>query len=446
MKIRDALRISLKNIRVHRKRNLLVAVVMGVIFGLIFAIHLWFQGLENTYVDFAGRATDGKVIVRATNDQNEVAVEQEAILATRQEIIEDIETYGGEVISGAEELGMFGSVVLSEEIMAGAIEVDPAKVPEGYMPILASQLLGEQLLERTFSTDGRKLTQKQSDYSQYRDELIGKAFTDKTGAKYFVVGLTSGNFGVRNLSFKLLEKDNDNLLNPVLELVATPNGMPVIIDNGKRESWMVGKQQNDSLINRLDDLQQNTEVVFAAFPDDKSVYEYFRNGKGSFINVDFSGRTYAVSIVAGMSPEVQYLMRGIKIVIWGITIALGLVAAVVVIFTSIRLIDQDRKNIALYYSLGSTTGQIRAIYLCYFLELIIGAAVLAFGLASLLVLIFSFANQELLTIQAELGFNLVDIIGVVWYGINVDIFMVMMFMLLMAPVCIIVNEARLRRE
>ena len=332
MKIRDALRISLKNIRVHRKRNLLVAVVMGVIFGLIFAIHLWFQGLENTYVDFAGRATDGKVIVRATNDQNEVAVEQEAILATRQEIIEDIETYGGEVISGAEELGMFGSVVLSEEIMAGAIEVDPAKVPEGYMPILASQLLGEQLLERTFSTDGRKLTQKQSDYSQYRDELIGKAFTDKTGAKYFVVGLTSGNFGVRNLSFKLLEKDNDNLLNPVLELVATPNGMPVIIDNGKRESWMVGKQQNDSLIDRLDDLQQNTEVVFAAFPDDKSVYEYFRNGKGSFINVDFSGRTYAVSIVAGMSPEVQYLMRGIKIVIWGITIALGLVAAVVVFY------------------------------------------------------------------------------------------------------------------
>lgn len=42
------------------------------------------------------------------------------------------------------------------------------------------------------------------------------------------------------------------------------------------------------------------------------------------------------------------------------------------ISTSVRLVDQDRRNIALYYSLGATSGQVRRIYLCYFLELMIG--------------------------------------------------------------------------
>ncbi len=144
-----------------------------------------------------------------------------------------------------------------------------------------------------------------------------------------------------------------------------------------------------------------------------------------------------------MSPESAYILKIIKMVANIAYVVLGIIAAIVVIFTSIRLIDQDRHNIALHYSLGATTGQVRIIYLCYFLELMIGAAIFAFVFANIIVLSFSALNQEMLGIQAMLGFNQMIYESVWWYGMNLMTLMIFVAMLIMAPLCILVNRKRL---
>ena len=63
MQIKDILHISTKNIRIYFKRNLIIMAVMGIIFGLILTINLWFQGMENAYMKLASQITDGKVII-----------------------------------------------------------------------------------------------------------------------------------------------------------------------------------------------------------------------------------------------------------------------------------------------------------------------------------------------------------------------------------------------
>ena len=141
----------------------------------------------------------------------------------------------------------------------------------------------------------------------------------------------------------------------------------------------------------------------------------------------------------------MYIIKSIKLVINIASIALGLIAAIVVVFTSIRLVDQDERNIALYYSLGATTGQVRMIYLFYFLELMIGAAILAFCMASALVAAFSAFNQELIDIQSALGFNLATASGEIWYGVNASTFIIVIAMLVMSFVCMIVNNKRLKQ-
>lgn len=70
MKLKDVLRIGWRDVRAHPKQSFLVMGVMGVIFGLIFTVNLWLQGLENTYIQQAGWATDGRVIVMATAEMN----------------------------------------------------------------------------------------------------------------------------------------------------------------------------------------------------------------------------------------------------------------------------------------------------------------------------------------------------------------------------------------
>ena len=316
------------------------------------------------------------------------------------------------------------------------------KVPADAAPVLVSTFLGEQLLGKSFPSEYTDATQKQKDYEEYCSEIIGKTFTDTYGAKYYVVGLNSGNFHVGNLSFKQLERNNNNMLNPLLEFIATPEGVPIVIDNGKSENWQKGESAS---LENLTGIKTETESLIAVFDDNASAYDYFQHSRGRFINVDLPNREYSVNIVAGVSPETIYIMKNIKLVINIASITLGLIAAIVVVFTSIRLVDQDERNIALYYSLGTTTGQVRMIYLFYFLELMIGAAILAFFMASALVMTFSVLNQELIDIQSALGFNLATASGGIWYGVNASTFIIVIAMLAMSFVCMVVNNKRLKQ-
>lgn len=443
MRIKDVLHISLKNIRIYFKRNLIIMAVMGVIFGIVLAINLWFQGMENSYTELANQSTEGRVIIEATNSMEGMILDDALPKTTRQEMSEDIEAHGGKVLGDAEKFGLFGSVVLSKELVENRIMVDIEKAPADAAPVLVSTFLGEQLLGKSFPAEYTNAVRKQKDYKEYQDKLIGKTFTDAYGAKYYVVGLNSGNFHVDNLSFNQLEQGSNNILNPVLAFVATPNGSPIVIDNGKSESWQKGEKIS---LEDIVGIKTESESLIAVFDDSKSAYEYFQHGKGRFMNVDLPNRTYLVIIVAGMSPETMYIMENMNFVINIVSVALGLIAAIVVVFTSIRLVDQDRQNVALYYSLGATTRQVRTIYLFYFLELMIGAAILAFCSASVIVLAFSFLNQEILGIQSALGFNLVATPGEIWYAVNAGTFVIIVAMLTVSFICIAINNKRLAKE
>ena len=417
--------------------------VMGVIFGIVLAINLWFQGMENSYTELANQSTEGRVIIEATNSMEGMIIDDALPKTTRQEMTEDIEAHGGKVLGDAEKFGLFGSVVLSKELVENRIMVDMEEVPVDAAPVLVSTFLGEQLLGKSFPAEYTNAVRKQKDYKEYQDKLIGKTFTDAYGAKYYVVGLNSGNFHVDNLSFNQLEQGSNNILNPVLAFVATPNGSPIVIDNGKSESWQKGEKIS---LEDIVGIKTESESLIAVFDDSKSAYEYFQHGKGRFMNVDLPSRTYSVNIVAGMSPETMYIIENMNFVINIVSVALGLIAAIVVVFTSIRLVDQDRQNVALYYSLGATTRQVRTIYLFYFLELMIGAAILAFCSASVIVLAFSFLNQEILGIQSALGFNLVATPGEIWYAVNAGTFVIIVAMLTVSFICIAINNKRLAKE
>ncbi len=443
MRIKDVLHISLKNIRIYLKRNLIIMATMGIIFGLILTINLWLQGMENSYTELANQSTEGRVIIEATNSMEGMIIDDALPKTTRQEMAEDIEAHGGKVLGDAEKFGLFGSVVLSKELVENRIMVDMEEVPVDAAPVLVSTFLGEQLLGKSFSAEYTNAVRKQKDYKEYQDKLIGKTFTDAYGAKYYVVGLNSGNFHVDNLSFNQLERGSNNILDPVLAFVATPNGTPIVIDNGKSESWQKGESVS---LKETVDTKAEGESLVAIFDDNKSAYNYFQYGRGRFMNVDLPSRTYSVNIVAGMSPETMYIIENMNFVINIVSVALGLIAAIVVVFTSIRLVDQDRQNVALYYSLGATTRQVRTIYLFYFLELMIGAAILAFCSASVIVLAFSFLNQEILGIQSALGFNLVATPGEIWYAVNAGTFVIIVAMLTVSFICIAINNKRLAKE
>ena len=444
MKTRDALKISTRTIRAHLKRNLITIAVMGMIFGLIFTVQLGLTGLQNSYIKRASDSTNGQVIITAANNAEGMIINDTKPQLSRDNMIKDIEAHGGKVLGDAKKFGMFESIILPVEFVQGMIEADLNKAPADAAPILVTAFLGEQLLNKDFPTKYTSAISKQKDYESYRRELIGKTFIDSYGAKYYVAGLASDNFHVNNLSFEQLENKNSNLLNPLLEIIPTPEGRPIVIDNGKSQLWQEGTTTpetfptppaepaedltayDQAILKEISDTSGDT--VIAVFDNNEQAYEYLKHSKGSFTN---------------MSPEVTYIFNVINTTVSIASVILGIIAVIVVIFTSIRLIDQDQQNIALYYSLGATSGQVRTIYLCYFLELIIGSFLFAFTLASAIVLLFNVIDQNLLGIQAMLGFNQATYESVWWYGVNPTTLLIFGVMLMMAPLCILVNRKKL---
>ncbi len=443
MKIKDVLRISLSNIRVYFRRNLMIVMVMGIIFGLIFAMNLWLQGLENSYIKLASAATDGKVILEATNNTNGIIADETTPSVTREAMIDDITAHSGRILGDVERFSVFGGVIVPENLVSNAIQVDLSKVPTDAAPVLVSTSLSEILLYQHFPALAGNAVSKQKTYEEYRDSVIGQTFTDSYGAKYFVVGLTPGSFHISNLSLQQLERNNHNLLNPILELIPTLGASSIIIDNGQSVHWQVAEVDDSQNLGAIDNDRESLLVMFENL---QSAYNYFRHGKGKFINIDLPNRTYFVTHIAGMPLDILYIFNAMQFVINLTSIFLGVIAMIVVIFTSIRLVDQDQRNISLYYSLGATRLQVGLIYLCYFFELMLGAVIFAFGLASIIVLSFSIINQELLGIQAMLGFNQATYQQIIWYGINPEIIITIGLMLIMSLLCVAVNRKRLSAQ
>ncbi len=431
MKIRDALWMGAKNLKVYKKRNLMIMGVMGVIFGVMLVMNLGLTGMEKAYVKYAGKGTEGKIVIEASNGE----VTDEAGAESREEMARDIEKYGGRVLGMAERVGRFGRVVVPEDLVRENIEVSLEKVPEGAVPILVTGTMAEQMMGKSLSTDYWDVEKKAQDYEELRSEVIGKTWTDVGGTEYFVVGWAPGNFQVSNLSFRQLERGNDNVLNPILNYVNTPESRVIAIDNGKSESWRVNREETNG----------EGEAILAVFDTEKQAEEYLRKGRGRFMNVELGKRDYAVRVVAGMSPEVGYVFGILKGGAGVVMVILGVIAGIVVLLTSVRLMEQEKRNIKIYYSLGATTGQVKMIYLGYFLELMAGAAILAMGLASVIVAGFSLANQELLSAQAMLGFGLVEAPKVMWYGVNWGTLAIILVMVALAGGCVMVNGRRLRK-
>lgn len=444
MKITDLLKISTNNIRVHLRRNLMLVVVMGVLFGLIFAINLLMTGLTNSYTTQASYITDGRVVLLATNSTEGMVADTQPARASRAEMVADIEAHGGSVLGEAERFGPYGSLVLPAELVQNAIEIDPSQAPADAAPVLATTFLGETLLGRDFSLETATATDKQQAYAAFRAALLGQTFADASGAKYYIVGFANGNFHLSNLSFQQLDRRNQNPLNPILETIPTPDGVPIVLNQAPARptgSASDNLSAYEQLL--LETMASDADTIVAVFQDHQSAYAYFRDGQGAFPNTAFSGRTYSVTIVAGLSPEATYILSSINAISILISIALGIVAVIVIIFTTIRLIDQDQANLKLYYSLGATSRQVRSIYLGYFLELMFGASLFAFILASLIVFLFSAFNQTLLGVQAQLGFNQISPTPVWWYDINPTTLFIWLTMLLMAPLCVLCCRRKL---
>ena len=419
----DVLKISFRKFIRQFRRSYKLVVAMSILFCLIFTINLFFTGLRNSYIKFSQAKVGDQVIISAISPNSYTDLKKLEEVA-KTEMVQDIEKFGGKILKNIRAVTRNNIPVLPKSSVQNLIEVDPSNAPKDAIPILTTTSFGESLLGQE-NNKMNKLTAVEylSKYQDYRDKVLGKTFETDNGAKFFVVGILPGSYHLSDYSFYTLEKNVDTtLLNQLLDDIPLQGFEPIAVDNGNQDSWQTGQNVK-------------YEIVYAIFDNQKDAYRYLEQGKARFQRVIPDDRSYDAKVILGLSPEITYTFNFFQIIIRIISFILFIVATVVILSTNTRLI-------ALYRSLGATKSQLKIFYGIYFFILIVSALIFAYFVASFILILFHLIRGRLINIQAALAFSLKDVPQVFWYGVNLDILLLITATLLLAPLSTLLNSRK----
>lgn len=151
-----------------------------------------------------------------------------------------------------------------------------------------------------------------------------------------------------------------------------------------------------------------------------------------YLTADFRSGTF----------ETLYNFHTLKALLFLVEIGLVIVAVVIATMTFKHLIDKDAATVALYRSLGATTGDIYLIYFLYILELCLLALIACCLLAGGLVGVIAMLNAENLSLRLQDFYQLSVAPRVYFYSFDQYFWTVVVAILVVAPLALAFSTHR----
>lgn len=408
MRTLDYLRLGAAGMKAHKKRALVVVMIVGLLFGVVAAGASFLQGLEQVALAEMLAPTEGKVLVMSSVDTRACGEDCE-VAAEVEKMEEKIGEYGGEVVPVAVrqmaegmfyvvDEGVFGEVFSGVKAEASGDDeamtvVVPLKV--------AAELAGVEMPE-----SGASVAERMVAIYKVREAALGRTVESETGARYEVAGILPGGVYATDLSLVYVGQSG-NPLNMLFGQVKT----------GMSQSFGVGQAEDVDA--------EAMGMVLAVFEDIEAAEGYYRDEVNYCAEVDrMMGRcseeyryqvAAAVADPLGTYDNLQQVWSVFKIA----AAVLAAIAVLIALSTYVRLLGGDVKIIALYHAMGATGWQIRLVYLTHLVMLSMlamgFAVILGLGLAAGLSLVNMAALKEVFA----MGFGVVmeEIWLVGWSGV-----------------------------
>ena len=408
MRTLDYLRLGAAGMKSHKKRALVVVMIVGLLFGVVAAGAFFLQGLEQVALAEMLAPTEGKVPVMSSVDTRACGEDCE-VAAEVGKIKEKIGEYGGEVVPAAVRQtaeGMFYAVDegVFGEVFSG-VKAEASGEDEA-MTVVVSLKVAAELAGIEMPESGASVAERMVAIYKVREETLGRTVESETGARYEVAGILPGGVYATDLSLVYVGQSG-NPLNMLFGQVKT----------GMSQSFGVGQAEDVDA--------EAIGMVLAVFEDIEAAEGYYRDGVNYCAEVDrMMGRcseeyryqvAAAVADPLGTYDNLQQVWSVFKIA----AAVLVAIAALIALSTYVRLLGGDVKIIALYHAMGATGWQIRLVYLTYLVmlsALAVGfAVILGLGLAAGL----SLVNMAALKDVFAMGFGVVteEIWLVGWSGV-----------------------------
>ena len=410
MRTLDYLRLGAAGMRAHKKRALVVVMIVGLLFGVVAAGAFFLQGLEEVALAEMLAPTEGKVLVMSSVDTMACGEDCE-VAAEVEKMKEKIGEYGGEVVPAAVRQtaeGMFYVVDegVFREVFSG-VKAEASGEDEAMTVVVplevAAELAGIEMPE-----SGASVAERMVAIYKVREVALGRTVESETGARYEVAGILPGGVYATDLSL-VYAGQSGNPLNMLFGQVKT--GVSQSFGVGAGDGLAEAEATGGELAGEVD--AEAMGMVLAVFEDIEAAEGYYRDEVNYCAEVDrMMGRcseeyryqvAAAVADPLGTYDNLQQVWSVFKIA----AAVLAAIAVLIALSTYVRLLGGDVKIIALYHAMGATGWQIRLVYLTYLVMLsmlAVGfAVILGLGLAAGLSLVNMAALKEVFA----MGFGVV---------------------------------------
>ena len=460
LKFSDALRLSWSNIGQHKVRSTIVILTISIIFGLLMGINFVLRGLETTLIDASVANTNGQVRLETSFTPNRYGKAEDRLA-------ERLAKYHGQAIGtysfyqGSPSKFIYTSVI-SASAVTDFITTDLSQVPADKIPILIPEVGLPEM-------DPEDIT-----YEKFQTLMRDK---------FYIVGTTPSL--AKNLSYDSEENDDrysllalpgKHPLNIILGNIWGSSYIvpPLLIDDGSGKvdryldeqiaearaesiakydlSIQEAQERDPDFTVSDEDIQDNHDYLNTWEPDSQTyTIALFDNPydavaySAPYDLPEYSNLEqipFSANSIFTNTTNISDLFRSYRFMLNFLQIVLLITAVIITTMTFAHIIDQDAATVALYRSMGATTGNIYLIYFLYILELCFLAIFTSLIIALIIVLIMTLTSSSALSQRLQDYYVLASAPHVSFLGIDINFFIVVIAILLVAPLTLVTTHRR----
>lgn len=422
MRFYDCLRLAAATITRQKGRTIKTLIICCLLPAIISGASFLTYGVFQVSNRAMSAATAGRIIVTAEPDAHYGADASQAELATI------IQHYGGSLIEDVARASTTDGTypILPAALFSPDIQALADQAPADSIPIVLPVNTAITWLQTAKTSADPTATSlfllSSAADARLAHSALGQAITSPSGQTYFLAGLIAGSVGINNITFA------DPIMSYYAQELVTPRAAtPVLLRTAESAA----------------DLP--TEVPTALWAYFSSATDAYRFFADPTVNCDQFDRQeqicpatfrYAATAPLGFELSFRWSHQNLFSFNTGLALVFGIFALIITFITQLRLLGHNPRSIALYYSLGASTRQVRLIHLTHLVLLDLLAGVCAILIGFLLALILNLINlgnlTELYTTLYGLPASTVFLIGWSWSQL-----LLLIFLLPTAPPCIL---------
>lgn len=432
LKLSDAFRLSWSNIAQHKKRSAIIVLTISLLFGVIMGFNFIASGIEETTIAASAGQTSGDVYIEARygswignadfssiyspEEISQISLEPVLSEEDDKKVRERLGEYGGEVVGYYWYYQLdYPYHVIDKSAVEQFIDGDLwESLPESRIP--------------TIMPEGWEPPQNMDNFKERVNETLHR-----------VGSIPSTETGKPTLA-------GFNPLNAILaQLPSAANDDFWLVDDGSGKVEQYIREQLEKYLSE-DGGWYNTAPVqktaVVKFSNPYRAVEFVSPNEEKFGVKLYTDFKYNAQDLFGTTLGVVNSFNTQKVLLIAAEILLLIVATIVAVMTFSHLIDQDAATVALYRSMGATTGNIYLIYLLYLIELCLLAVIATIIIAFIFIVILALTSAGALAERLRVFYGLDYLPKITLFMFNGTFWFILLVVMVVAPLSLLFTMRR----